>query len=286
MDGATLSPYPHHVWLAHWIAIRPPRVFASQHERHVNHRILLTTAGDARIAWTTREHTVRFELTTGDIGFFPCDRAPHEMEFTAAGSYRAYALLLPENHLRVLCETDDLHPPPVLRTMPVFRDAVMEACLLRLASGAGAQFVSEAVGDELAARQIVIRLSAMAGGTIPDWQKDGSIFTPGVMRQIVEHVDAHLCVPMSLDQFGMEFGMSPSHFARKFRTSTGVSLNRFVNRRRIGLSLARLSNPETSLAQLSFDLGFCSQSHFTKLFTAFTGISPHRFRRTNASGPP
>jgi AraC-like DNA-binding protein len=33
------------------------------------------------------------------------------------------------------------------------------------------------------------------------------------------------------------------------------------------------------LAQQSLDLGFCSQSHFTRLFSGLTGITPHQFRR-------
>jgi AraC-like DNA-binding protein len=279
MDGARLSPYPHHAWLAHWIAIRPPRVFAVQHERHVTHRLLLTTVGDARIAWTTHDHEVLFESTVGDLGFYPCDQATHGLAITAAASYRAYAVLLPDRHLRQICETDEMPPLHGFRALPVFRDAVVRACLLRLAAGDG--HMSEAVGDEIAARQIIIRLCAMAGGMTPDWARDRSVFTPGVMRRIVECVDAHLAVPMPLDQLSRDFGLSPSHFARKFRTSAGLSLNRFINRRRIGMSLGLLSSTDRSLAQLSFDLGFCSQSHFTRLFSALTGFSPHRFRRTH-----
>jgi AraC family transcriptional regulator len=193
-------------------------------------------------------------------------------------------VLLPDRHLRVICETDELPPMHGFRALPVFRDAVIEASLLRLAAGSGSGHVSEAIGDEIAARQIVIRLCAMAGGTTPGWAKDRSVFAPGVMRRIVECVDAHLAVPMSLDQLSGDFGLSPSHFARKFRTSAGLSLNRFINRRRIGMSLALLSSTDRSLAQLSFDLGFCSQSHFTRLFSALTGFSPHRFRRTHGPG--
>jgi AraC-like DNA-binding protein len=36
------------------------------------------------------------------------------------------------------------------------------------------------------------------------------------------------------------------------------------------------SNPLSSIA---LDLGFSSQSHFTRLFSKHTGITPQRFRR-------
>jgi AraC family transcriptional regulator len=99
------------------------------------------------------------------------------------------------------------------------------------------------------------------------------------MRQIVERVDAHLTTHPSLDVMSRGFGLSPSHFARKFRQSTGLSLNRFMNQRRIGLSLALLRSGKTPLAQLSLDLGFCSQSHFTRLFSSLTGLTPYQFSR-------
>lgn len=99
------------------------------------------------------------------------------------------------------------------------------------------------------------------------------------MRQIVDRVDAYLAAHPSLEHLSQGFGLSPSHFARKFQQSTGLSLNRFMNRRRIGLALALLRSANTPLAQLSLDLGFCSQSHFTRLFRGLTGLTPLQFSR-------
>jgi AraC family transcriptional regulator len=74
-------------------------------------------------------------------------------------------------------------------------------------------------------------------------------------------------------------GMSPSHFARKFRQSTGLSLSRFVNRRRILRSLETLKT-DASLVSIALDLGFSSQSHFTRLFSGLTGMTPAKYRKS------
>lgn len=282
MDGARLSPYPHYSWLAHWLVVCPPRAFGIFEDRRVNHRLLLTTAGDANIEWTAHGNHVRFQSTVGDIGFYPCDHTTHWLAVTTAEMYQAYTVLLPDKHLCDVCASDDVHPGRPLHAVPVFRDAVMEACLRRLAEGSGCRHVSEKIGDEIAARQIVMRLCAIAGGSPPTWTKDTSVFTPPVMRQIVERVDEHLTVHPSLEEMSRGFGLSPGHFARKFHTSTGLSLNRFINRRRIGLALGLLKSAKTPLAQLSLDLGFCSQSHFTRLFRSLTGITPHQYGRSRS----
>jgi AraC-like DNA-binding protein len=279
MDGAMLSPYPHYSWLVHRIAVRPPNAFVFHEQRHVGHRLFLTTAGEARITWTTRGNEEMFRSAEGDIGFYPHDAALHGRAITAAGHYEAVAVGMPEHHLRALGAFDGVPGRQTFHAIPVFRDTVMRASLLRLAGGSGYPRISDDIGDELAARQIVVRLSELIGARPPDWQRDASVFTPAVMRQIVERVEAHLAGHPTLEQMSHGFGLSPGHFARKFQKSTGLSLNRFINRRRIGRAFALLASVETPLSQLSLDLGFCSQSHFTRLFRGLTGITPLRFGR-------
>ncbi len=52
--------------------------------------------------------------------------------------------------------------------------------------------------------------------------------------------------------------------------------------RRIRLAMVMLHDDSRSLAQLSLDIGFSSQSHFTKLFSGLTGMSPRLFQRRQA----
>ena len=279
MNGAMSSPYPHYSWLAHWLVIRPPSVFELFEDRYVTHRLLLTTAGDARIAWSAQGGDLLFQSTVGDVGFYPRDDTTHRMAVTATAGYQAYAMYVPDSDVHEIHASDGLRPLNDGQARPVFRDVVLQACLLRLAEGSLRRNVSEDIGDEIAARQIVIRLCVIAGGAKPDWHKDRSVFTPGVMRQVVERVDELLALHASLEQVSMGFGLSPSHFARKFHKSAGVSLNRFMNRRRVGLAIALLRTARTPLSQVSLDLGFCSQSHFTRVFRGLTGMTPHQFSR-------
>ena len=280
MEGATLPPFPHYTWFAHSLAVRPPKFFTRYEGRNVTARLLLTVTGDADVTWTTAGTDATFHVTAGDIGFYPCDRVMHDLAIKAPAGYRAYMLLLPAEHV---CGPNESPPRGAVGAMPVFRDILMHASLLRLADGSARRDISEAIGDEIAARQIVVRLRALAGVATPVWRKDSSCFTPAVMRQIVECVDDQLATQPSLEHVSGAFNLSPGHFAKKFRNSTGLSLDRFANRRRVGLSLAMLSQRSVPLAQLSLDLGFCSQSHFTRLFRGLTGITPHKFSRLQRS---
>ena len=119
----------------------------------------------------------------------------------------------------------------------------------------------------------------LCGAGIPEWWKDASVFTPIVMRQLVASIDAQLGVPVSLETMADTVRLSPGHFARKFHHSAGLSLQRFINTRRIAASFAPLREGMSPLTEIALELGFSSQSHFTRLFSGLTGLSPDQFRR-------
>ena len=131
---------------------------------------------------------------------------------------------------------------------------------------------------EIAARRLALRLCERLGGGTPAWHWDHSTFPPSAMSQITEALDSRLHQPM-LQELSLLTGHSPSHFARKFRVTTGLSLGRFLNRRRVAAALVALRDDPQSLAQVALDLGFSSRSHFTRLFSSLTGMTPAKYRR-------
>jgi AraC family transcriptional regulator len=137
----------------------------------------------------------------------------------------------------------------------------------------------ERMGSEIVARALVLRLIELLGGNAPDWHEDSSVFPPAVINRIVEYIDSHMHRHIGLVEIASLVGLSPSHCARKFRRTGGLSLERFVNRRRLIKALDLLRSSSVPLARVALDLGFCSQSHFTRLFSGQTGLTPAKYRR-------
>ena len=121
----------------------------------------------------------------------------------------------------------------------MFQDTLLQACLLRLVANPASHQLSEDVGDDIAARNVVLRLCSLVGVAAPIFRLDGSVFPPAVMRQLVIGIDAHLRVPFSLETMADNLRLSSGHFARKFQNSVGLSLERFINVRRIKASVSR-----------------------------------------------
>jgi len=73
--------------------------------------------------------------------------------------------------------------------------------------------------------------------------------------------------------------MSPYHFARLFKRSTGASPHRFLVRRRIEQAAALLAAQPLPIGEIARSVGFRTPSHFTTTFRRVTGITPTAYRR-------
>jgi AraC-like DNA-binding protein len=84
---------------------------------------------------------------------------------------------------------------------------------------------------------------------------------------------------IELDSIAREAGLSRPHFYRLFRTQTGVTPNLYLNTLIMEQALDALVSTEVPIADIGFDLGFSSQSGFTRFFAANVGMAPTEYRR-------
>jgi AraC-like DNA-binding protein len=105
-------------------------------------------------------------------------------------------------------------------------------------------------------------------GTIP-W---------GRLRRVIEHIQQNLDKDLRLAELAAVVYMSPYHFARLFKCSTGLPPHRFVVRQRIARASAFLATREPFIAQISQMVGFRAPSHFTTVFRRVTGITQRGYR--------
>jgi len=84
---------------------------------------------------------------------------------------------------------------------------------------------------------------------------------------------------VELDAVARESGLSRPHFYKLFRTQTGLTPNLFLNTILMERALEKLVRSVVPVAEIGFDLGFSSQSGFTKFFSANVGMAPTDYRR-------
>lgn len=279
MKHATFSPFPHLSWLGAWNAFERKRGGIDVELRQVNHCLIYDTGSNARVRWIHGGREDRFEVRPGTVRFYPADDAVHAFISTCDAGYRSYMLFVPRWHLTSTVGSEGIATVPEFRHSLSYRDAVLTVCMRTLSGDGGDGMASSPEVQEAAALSLILRIMSMNGFRAPDWTNDTSVFSRQALTHLVDYIDSHLCPGPSLGDMAMTVGMSPSHFAKKFRRSTGLSPLRFVNQRRIRRGLVVLQESSSPLASVALQLGFSSHGHFTRAFTATMGITPTRYRQ-------
>lgn len=99
----------------------------------------------------------------------------------------------------------------------------------------------------------------------------------GVTRAI-EFIDTHLDAPLSLSRIAESAGLSRYHFLRVFSRETHLTPHAFVMRRRVERARALL-RAGLPIAEAAGQAGFADQSHLSRRFKEYVGVTPGEYVR-------
>ena len=101
---------------------------------------------------------------------------------------------------------------------------------------------------------------------------------PGAVDVVAEYTRAHLTDVITLDGLAGAVNLSPYHFARSFRATTGMTPHAFVTEHRLMVARDRLLRGDTSVTGIALSVGFSNISHFRRLFRRRYGLTPAGLR--------
>jgi AraC family transcriptional regulator len=94
------------------------------------------------------------------------------------------------------------------------------------------------------------------------------------LRRAMEYMEANLLEDIRLCDLAGVAGLSPSHFARAFKASLGLTPHRWLLEQRIHRAKRLMTKKGKPISVAAHLAGFASQSHFTKAFRRVTGTTP------------
>ncbi len=98
------------------------------------------------------------------------------------------------------------------------------------------------------------------------------------LQHVKDYIEANLDNDLGLAEISAVAGLSQFHFARSFRTTTGLTPQRYLMERRIERAKELLTTNDMPIIEISLRTGFKNQSHFTTLFRKFTNLTPKTWR--------
>lgn len=111
------------------------------------------------------------------------------------------------------------------------------------------------------------------------YSANGRGLSQNQLDSVIEFIRNSPYQDITLNTMAASARLSPFHFARMFKLSTGLSPHQYVLKRRLEIGAEMLANPDLSIAEIALDLGFADQSHFTMHFKRAHGIAPAAYRR-------
>jgi AraC family transcriptional regulator len=181
---------------------------------------------------------------------------------------------------RVAAESFEMDPsrtvvPPLDGlNVPELRSAMFAVDAELKSGGVGGPLMAESLANILAVHLIrhttgARRLPASADGVLPRRK----------LRTVIEYIMENLEGRLTLEQMAANIHLSPYHFARQFKASTGLPPHQYVITRRVERAQHLLrANGELGLADVALRVGFSDQSRFSLHFKRIVGVTPRQFR--------
>lgn len=99
------------------------------------------------------------------------------------------------------------------------------------------------------------------------------------LKEALCFIRLHYAENMTLEMLADHVHLSRSECSRFFKNATGQTLFQYITHYRINKSLELLFQTDKSVAEIAYEVGFSSQSYFTKRFAFIKNTTPQKMRK-------
>ncbi|MFG6495740.1 response regulator [Fictibacillus sp. UD] len=99
------------------------------------------------------------------------------------------------------------------------------------------------------------------------------------IHQIKQYIVKHSHEDISLEALGRKVGLSPIYISKMFKEKLGINYIDFLTECRIEKAKKLMADPEKSLKEITFEVGYHEPNYFSKVFKKMVALSPTEYRR-------
>lgn len=246
-------------------AYSTPPILSHSLSLHVQQPVLLTRTDDGK--------TQRGVLERGDLHLSVAGQAPrwHHSTVSEVINIGIDPLFLKQIIAQMELDAGQVELIPQFQTRDPLIESILHALFDELkAPEPGSRLYIESLTTQLAVR-LIRRYATHVNVTEP---RHGRLSTKQ-RQQIDDYIRAHLAEDISLAQLADVVHLSPYHFARRFKSTTGLSPYQYILAQRVNCAIHLLqTSPERSHLEVAVAVGFYDQSHLTRHLKRFYGVTP------------
>ena len=125
------------------------------------------------------------------------------------------------------------------------------------------------------------------GAAVPEQNKRHPRLPREKLVRAVEYIQDQLDTDLTVSGIAQAVYISPYHFAKLFKESTGQSPYQYVVEARVRKAKELLTTSKFTISEVAQHVGFADQSHLTRHFKRVFGLPPKRLlnrRKARVSG--
>lgn len=116
------------------------------------------------------------------------------------------------------------------------------------------------------------------GNTAGKEKRKTAVGNPLVART-KDYIFNHLHDTIQIIDIAKEMKVNADYLSHVFSTSENLTITEYIRKEKVRRGENLLKYSDYAIRDIAFYLGFCSQSHFTKVFRQIAGISPNAYRK-------
>jgi len=123
---------------------------------------------------------------------------------------------------------------------------------------------------------LTVHLLRKYGAAVPGRKKRHGGLPREKLVRAIEYIQDQLDTDLTVSGIAQAVYMSPYHFTRLFKESTGQSPHQYVVEARVRKAKELLTTGKFTISEAAYHVGFVDQSHLTRHFTRVFGLPPKR----------
>ncbi|MGN6151158.1 MAG: helix-turn-helix domain-containing protein [Lysobacteraceae bacterium] len=218
----------------------------------------------------------RGPVRTGDLWLVPAGSATR---IEVSGRHLIRMLFVPRAGLARLDPEGGAPPDHGWIYASLFRDPLVAHLMRRLWEEAAHHDAVTGLYADGCTLAIFRRLREIARGRREDNLAYRGGLAPVALHRAIERIRTEHDRELRLADLAAEAGMTPWHFCRAFKASTGHAPHRFQLEMRIDRAKALLEHGDASMAEIGARVGYAAPQSFSRVFRRHVGVGPARYRR-------
>jgi YesN/AraC family two-component response regulator len=101
------------------------------------------------------------------------------------------------------------------------------------------------------------------------------------LNKVFDYIETHYHESISLIDVAEKLGYSSAYLTDLVKRHTGITINRWIIKRRLSAAEALLQQSDRSIEQVAEEVGYLNPGHFFRQFRQYIGTTPKAWRKAN-----